>query len=81
VKGKIIRHIGKKNFGFLACEDQKERFFHAGDVNDDSKLFHDMEVNDVVEFDPIRIDRMVAGAIKTLDRAVNVMWVERNGQL
>ena len=77
MRGKIIRHIGKKNFGFAACTDLRERFFHAGDVNPEGKQFHEMEVGDIIEFDPVQVERDG----KMLDRAVNVIWVQRNGQL
>ena len=54
MRGKIVRHIGRKNIAFVACEDLVERFFHAGMVNQgNSVTFHEMEVGDTVEGEPI----------------------------
>ena len=77
MRGKIVRHIRNKNFAFIACEDQLERFFHAGMVNEQSTPFHDLEVGDTVDFEPIIVQ--VKGEPK--ERAADVRLFSKHGDL
>lgn len=75
MRGKITLHVGKKNFGFIACADKVERFFHAGQVCETSTPFHDLEVGDTVDLEPIVVT--IKGEQK--DRAVNVKLIAKAG--
>lgn len=53
MKGKIVRIIADKGFGFIRGEDGIERFFHRSGVQQTSRPMEDLRVGETVQFTPL----------------------------
>ena len=69
MRGRILRIPEGKGFGFIRADDEdRERFFWAGAVDQGFSPFDQLEAGDIVEFDPVEADdgRLRAEQVKLL---------------
>jgi CspA family cold shock protein len=52
VRGKIIKIVRDRSFGFISAENGKELFFHSSSVEDLD--FNDLEEGNIVEFKQVK---------------------------
>ena len=56
IKGKIIRVVEARGFGFIEGDDKIDYFFHLKHVSKFSRPFRHFKAGDIVEFNPTQTE-------------------------